>query len=137
VLIARPISLAVLALAFAGLEIARAAITFTIPLATLDDIRRLDHQTKIAEVIRAARADSDARIFLAAYVTADDARAHRAAAARLADQLVIEIGVYLAGRGIEADRISGKGMGIDPAIGRAVVVSFGVHAPPVRMASAP
>ena len=135
-LIPRPISVATLALAFAGLEIAVASVTFTIPFATLDDVRRLDRRDEVAEIIRAARADSDSPIFLAAYVTADDARAHRAGATRLADLLVVEMGGYLASRGVEAERISGKGMGIDPAIGRAVVVSFGVHAPPVTLAFA-
>ena len=133
-LIAQPISVA---LAFAGLELAAAATTFTIPLATFDDIRRLDRRAEVAKIIDAARADSDAQIFVAAYVTANDARAHRAGASRLADFLVVEVGGYLASRGIQADRISGKGMGIDPAIGRAVVVSFGVNQPPARLASAP
>jgi hypothetical protein len=126
----------VLALAFTGLEIAAAAVTFTIPLSTLDDVRRLDRRAEIHEVIRTARTDSDAFIFLAAYVTADDARAHHADATGLADLLVVEIGGYLASRGVEAERITGKGMGIDPAIGRAVVVSFGVNEPPARLAAA-
>ena len=134
--IPRPISVAVLALAFAGFEIASAAVTFTIPFASLDDVRRLDRREEVADIIRAARADSNCRIFLAAYVTADDARAHRENAGRLADLLVVEMGGYLASRGVKAERISGKGMGIDPAIGRAVVVSFGVHAPPATLAGA-
>ena len=135
-MLARPIPVAMLALVFAGLEIAVASVTFTIPLATLGDVRNLDRREEVAEIIRAARTDADSRIFLAAYVTADDARAHRAGAARLADLLVVEMGGYLASRGVEAERITGKGMGIDPAIGRAVVVSFGVHAPPAILAGA-
>ena len=135
--VVQSISVTVLALTFAGLQIAGAAVMFTIPLETLDDVRRLDRRQEVAEIIRAARADSDAPIFLAAYVTADDARAHDAGAARLADRLVIEMGGYLASQGVEADRITGKGMGIDPMIGRAVVVSFGTKEPPARMALAP
>jgi hypothetical protein len=106
-------------------------ITFTIPLATLDDVLRLDQRSEIAEVIHTARYISNSPIFLAAYVTAGDVRAHLADAdgVTVADQLVIEMGGYLASRGVEADRISGKDMGIDSAIGRAVVVSFGVTAP--------
>jgi hypothetical protein len=109
------------------------AVTFTIPLATLDDVRKLDHQAVISEVIHTARYYSDSPIFLAAYVTADDVRAHHAGIA-IADLLVIEMGGYLASRGVQADRISGKGMGIDSAIGRAVVVSFGNAVPPSRQA---
>ena len=109
------------------------AVTFTIRLFTLDDVRRLDQRAEIAEVIDTARAYSDSPIFLAAYVTADDVRSNRADARGVADELVIEIGGYLASRGVEPDRISGKGMGIDPAIGRAVVVSFGSTAPPLGL----
>ena len=93
------------------------AVTFTIRLFTLDDVRRLDQRAEIAEVIDTARAYSDSPIFLAAYVTADDVRSNRADATGVADELVIEIGGYLASRGVEPDRISGKRMGIDPAIG--------------------
>jgi hypothetical protein len=115
-----------------GVTTGATAITFTVPLATLDDVRRLDQLSAIAEVIHIARYFSDSPIFLEAYVTADDIRAHHADASGIAvaDQLVIEMGGYLASRGVEADRISGRGMGIDSAIGRAVVVSFGVTAAP-------
>lgn len=106
------------------------AVTFTIPFASLADVRRLDQRPEIADVIRTARAYSDAPIFLAAYVTDEDVRAYRADAAGVAGELVVEMGGYLASRGVEPDRITGKGMGIDSAIGRAVVVSFGITAPP-------
>jgi len=109
---------------------AAAELTFTIPLATLDDVRRLDQRPEIAEVMHTARAYSDSPIFLAAYVTADDVRSNRADAGGVADELVIEMGGYLASRGVEPDRITGKGMGIDPAIGRAVVIWFGITPPP-------
>ena len=124
-----------LALAVASLQIATAAVTFTISLATLDDVRKLDQRAEIGEVIHTARAFSDAPIFLAAYVTADDARKHHADATGVAEQLVIEMGGYLASRGVEAERISGKGMGVDATMGRAVVVSFGVPAPPTNSKS--
>jgi len=102
-------------------------VVVTIPLAALYDVRALDQRSEIAEVIRTARYFSDSPIFLAAYVTADDAREQMdATGVSVADQLVIEIGGYLASRGVDADRISGKGMGIDSTIGRAVVVSFGL-----------
>jgi hypothetical protein len=116
-----------------GSAVVAPAVTFTIPLATLDDVRRLDQRPEIAEVIHTAHTYSDSLIFLAAYVTADDVRANRADAGGVADELVIEMGGYLASRGVEPDRISGKGMGIDPAIGRAVVVSFGITAPPSEL----
>ena len=109
---------------------AAAELTFTIPLATLDDVRRLDQRPEIAEVMHTARAYSDSPIFLAAYVTADDVRSNRADAGGVADELVIAMGGYLASRGVEPDRITGKGMGIDPAIGRAVVVWFGITPAP-------
>ena len=109
-------------------EVARGfpAVTFTIPLATLDEVRRLDQRPEIADILRTARRYSEARIHLAAYVTAEDAPDPYAEALGVADSLVIEVGIYLARRGVEADRISGKGMGVDSAIGRAVVVSFDV-----------
>ena len=112
-----------------------AAVAFTIPLATLGDVRRLDQRPEIADVIRTARTDSDSPIFLEAYVTADDVRSSRADAGGIADELVIETGGYLASQGVEPERISGKGMGIDPTIGRAVVVSFGITAPPTELGS--
>jgi hypothetical protein len=112
---------------------AAAELAFTIPLATLDDVRRLDQRPEIAEVMHTARAYSDSPIFLAAYVTADDVRSNRADAGGVADELVIEMGGYLASRGVEPDRITGKGMGIDPAIGRAVVVWFGITPPPSEL----
>jgi len=107
-------------------------VVVTIPLAALDDVQTLDQRSEIAEVVRTARYLSDAPIFLAAYVTADDAREQLdATGVSVADQLVLEIAGYLASRGVDADRISGKGMGIDSTIGRAVVVSFGIApAPP-------
>jgi hypothetical protein len=116
-----------------GAAVVGPAVTFTIPLATLDDVRRLDQRPEIAEIIHTALAYSDSPIFLAGYVTADDVLSNRADAESVADELVIEIGGYLANRGVEADRISGKGMGIDPAIGRAVVVLFGITAPPAEL----
>src|ERR1041385_4975797 len=88
------------------------AVTFTIPLASLDDVRKLDQQPEITEVIHTARDRSDTPIFVAAYVTADDVESNHADAQVIADELVIEVGGYLANRGIEAERISGKGMGI-------------------------
>ena len=109
---------------------AAAELTFTIPLATLDDVRRLDQRPEIAEVMHTARAYSDSPIFLAAYVTADDVRSNRADAGGVADELVVEMGGYLASRGVEPNRITGKGMGIDPAIGRAVVIWFGITPAP-------
>jgi hypothetical protein len=112
-----------------GAMAADPAVTFTIPLASLDDVRRFDQRPEIAEVIHTARDHSDSPIFVAAYVTADDAESNHADAQAVADELVIEVGGYLANRGIEAERISGKSMGIDPAIGRAVVVSFGIPTP--------
>ena len=114
--------------AYAATDVS-AAVSVTIPLASLDDVRRLDQRPEIAEVIHTARDHSDSPIFVAAYVTADDVESNHADPQAVADELVIEIGGYLANRGIEAERISGKGMGIDPAIGRAVVVSFGITAP--------
>ncbi len=102
-------------------------VTITIPLGALDEIRSLDHRPEVAEVMRTARTYSDSPIFVEAYVTADDAQSTRAGA--VAAELVIEMGGYLATHGVEPDRITGKGVGIDPAIGRAVVVSFG-EAPP-------
>jgi len=98
-------------------------VTITIPLGALDEIRSLDHRPEVAEVMRTARTYSDSPIFVEAYVTADDAQSTRAGA--VAAELVIEMGGYLATHGVEPDRITGKGVGIDPAIGRAVVVSFG------------
>jgi hypothetical protein len=105
-------------------------VTFTIPLATFDDIRRLDERPEIADVLETAHRYSDSRIYLAAYVAPDDVPAPHVEACGVADELVIEVGSYLARHGVEADRISGKGMGIDSTIGRAVVVSFDITPAP-------
>lgn len=110
-----------------------APITFIIPLAALEDVLELDHRPEIADVIRAARASSDSAIFIAAYVTADDVWKRPADAADVSAELAIEMSGYLASQGVEPGRISGKGMGIDSAIGRAVVVSFGITARPSEL----
>ncbi len=125
-LLALEVTLARFAMGYTG------EMSFTIWLAAIDDVRKLDERAEIADVIIAARAYSDSPIFLAAYVTADDVRAYRSnsTGVDIADRLVIEVGGYLASRGVAADRISGKGMGVDSSIGRAVVVSIGASEPP-------
>ena len=96
----------------------------TIPFATLDDARSLGQRPEISNVLSIARRFPESQIFLAAYVTTDDVRAWHEGPLEVSDQLVVEVGGYLAARGVEAERISGKGMGVDGSIGRAVVVSF-------------
>jgi polysaccharide export outer membrane protein len=85
----------------------------------------------VSEVIDAARRYPDSLIYLAGYVTEADARQHHADATNLGDELVIQTARHLAARGVDANRISGRGRGINKTIGRAIVVSLDVTPRPV------
>jgi hypothetical protein len=105
-------------------RIAPQLLTFTIPLAHLGGVDDLRAVPEGRELIAAARRHPDAPIHVRAYVTESDTRAEHADAGSLSDEMVIETARYLAERGIDANRISGKGMGIDEAVGRAVVITI-------------
>jgi hypothetical protein len=106
---------------------ARAApgvLTFTIPLTTLGEVSDLLREPQARVLLAAARRYPDAPIHVRAYVTVADTRVHHADAAHLSDEMVLQTASYLAEQGIDPNRISGKGMGIDENIGRALVVSM-------------
>ena len=100
------------------------ALTFKIPLSSLADVENLRARPHGLEFLSAARRNPDAPISVQAYVTASDIRSHHADASNLSDEIVIRTARYLADRGIDPNRISGKGMGIDETIGRAVVITI-------------
>lgn len=101
-----------------------AALTVTITLSSLDDIRHLQREPLSSEVLSIASRHPESTIYVVAYVTEGDTRVRHADPGNVADELVIETARFLADHGIDPNRISGKGMGIDRAIGRAIVVSF-------------
>lgn len=101
-----------------------AAVSFTVPLASLSQLQALDEKPEIEEILRAARRYPASSLYLAAYATEEDARERDTDAKSLSDHVVVEMGRYLARRGVAPDRISGKGMGADPLVGRAVMVSI-------------
>ncbi len=106
----------------------RPDVTFVIRLVSLDDMSSLDERPGVSQVVDAARRYPESQIFLAAYVTEEDTRSRHAAASDLADEIVIRLARYLADRGVDPQRITGKGAGIDNAVGRAIVVSIDVGA---------
>jgi hypothetical protein len=84
-------------------------------------------------LLSAARQFPDAPILVRAYVTESDTRERHADAGSLSDEIVIQTARYLADRGIDPNRISGKGMGIDKDVGRAVIVTIAIsESPPER-----
>jgi len=108
-------------------------LTFTVPLSSLGDVEDLRGQPQGRELLSAARKFEDAPILVRAYVTESDTRTRHADPGSLSDEIVIQTARYLADHGIDPNRISGKGMGIDDGVGRAVVVSIVLgEAPPER-----
>jgi hypothetical protein len=107
-------------------------LTFTVPLSSLADVDDLRGQPQGRELLSAARKFPDAPILVRAYVTESDTRARHADPGSLSDEIVIQTARYLADHGIDPNRISGKGMGIDDGVGRAVVVSLVLSETPLE-----
>lgn len=103
-----------------------AAITIAISLPSLTDFSTLDRRPELGEALALARRHPKAPIFLAAYVTEADVREREADPKMLSELLIVELGRQIAKRGIAPERISGEGMGINPAIGRAVIFSLDI-----------
>jgi len=99
-------------------------LTFTVPLSSLRDVDDLRGQPQGRELLAAARRHPDAPILVRAYVTESDTQARHADPGSLSDEMVIQTARYLADHGIDPNRISGKGMGIDATLGRALVVTI-------------
>jgi len=102
------------------------ALTFMIPLKSWGDIERLESRPETNDAIDAARRYASSPVYLAAYVTDADVRQYHADATGLGDELVIQAARFLNDHGVDATRISGRGMGINQTIGRAIVVSLDV-----------
>jgi polysaccharide export outer membrane protein len=111
------------------------AITFTIPLEEGWDPRRLDERPEVAEILEAARRHPQSRIYVTAYALEADARARGTDVRTVSDEIVVAVGRYLATRGIAPERITGRGLGAHPTIGRAAVVSLDVVAPEPALVS--
>jgi polysaccharide biosynthesis/export protein len=105
---------------------AQPAVTYMIPLGNWRDADRLEGRPEITEIVDAAARYPNSPIYLAGYVTEADTRQYHADATNLGDELVIHAARELARRGIDANRISGRGMGVNMTMGRAVVVSLDV-----------
>src|SRR5207249_4123808 len=91
----------------------------------------LDRRPEVSDVVDAAQRYPTSLIYLAAYVTDADTRERHADATALGDELVIRMARHLAGRGIDPARISGRGMGVNNTMKRAVVASLDVSPRPV------
>ncbi len=102
-----------------------------IPLAHWNDVENLDRRPEVADVVDAAQRYPTSLIYLAAYVTDGDTRERHAEATALGDELVIRTARHLAARGIDPARISGRGMGVNNTMRRAVVVSLDVRPRPI------
>jgi polysaccharide export outer membrane protein len=107
------------------------AVTYMIPLAHWGDVENLDRRPEVSDVVDAAQRYPTSLLYLAAYVTDADTRERHADATALGDELVIQTARYLAARGIDPARISGRGMGVNNTMKRAVVVSLDVSPRPV------
>lgn len=107
-----------------------AKFTFTVSLDSLADIKALRRKHAFTEALEMARRHPEAQIYVAAYVTEGDIRASHADAGSVSDELVIQTARYLVDHGIDPNRIVGKGEGVNPMIGRAVVISFDLSAEP-------
>ena len=97
------------------------ALTYRIPLADLGSISVLDRSIAVTELVHAMRQNPKLELFLAAYVEEADVKARHADARSLADWLFLEVTRYFATRGVDPTRIRGKGMGVDPRVGRGIV----------------
>jgi len=106
------------------------AVTYMIPLARFNEVNNLERRPEVAEVLEAARRYPNSLIYLAGYVTEEDTRERHADPVALGDELVIQAGRHLAERGVDANRISGRGMGVNKTLGRAIVVSLDVKPRP-------
>jgi polysaccharide export outer membrane protein len=109
---------------------APAAVTVTIPLDSLTDFGSLDSRPETNEAIDAARRYPTSPLYLAAYAATVDVAGRPGDATRVSNELVVRMARYLAQRGIAPERISGRGMGANDSVGRAVVVSLDVAATP-------
>jgi len=107
------------------------AVTYMIPLAHWSDVENLDRRPEVSDIIDAAQRYPTSLLYLAAYVTDADTRERHADATALGDDLVIRTARYLAARGIDPARISGRGMGVNNTMKRAVVVSLDVSPRPI------
>jgi polysaccharide biosynthesis/export protein len=112
------------------LAAAKPAVTFMVPLSSWSDLSDFDRRPEVSEIVDAARRYPESLIYLGGYVTEADTRDRHVDAATLGDDLVIQAARKLAARGIDASRISGRGMGVNRTIGRAVVASFDVSPSP-------
>ena len=105
-----------------------AAVTYTLPLPSFAAIGQVDERPEFAEIVQTARRYPKSRIYLTAYASENDARDRGSDLQTVSNELVIRMAQVLSGRGIEASRISGKGLGANPNVGRAIVVSLDVVA---------
>ncbi|MGH7898237.1 MAG: polysaccharide biosynthesis/export family protein, partial [Candidatus Binatia bacterium] len=103
---------------------AQPVVSFKIPLTSLKDAEKLERRSELKDVVDASRRYPMSQIYLGGYVTEDDTRKRHGDAYDLGDEIVINTARTLTQQGVDPNRISGKGMGINPTIGRAVVASF-------------
>ena len=98
-----------------------------ISLPSLFDFSALEKHPEFGEAVALAKRYPKARIFITAYVTDADTVERKTDAKSLSDLVIVEFGRWVVQRGIAAERVSGIGMGIDPAIGRKLI--FALHLP--------
>ena len=106
-----------------------AAFTVAISLSSLHDFSDLDRRPELNEALKLAKRYPQAPIFLTVYVTKADAHERNADPKELSDLMLVELARLIAGRGIAPERISGTGMGVDPAIGRRLIFSLDITNP--------
>lgn len=97
-----------------------------ISLPSLQNFSGLQRRPEFKEALKLAKRYPRAPIFLAVYVTKADADERNADPKELSDLMIVELGRLIAGRGITPERISGIGMGVDPAIGRKLIFSLDI-----------
>lgn len=113
------------------------AITYRIPVPDLDDLTGLEGSVAIREILGAMQRNDTLELFIATYVSTEDATKRHAQPQTVAEYLFLRVAEFFASRGIDPVRIRGKGMGMDPDVGRGIVAYLEIGGPTVLPAPAP
>jgi hypothetical protein len=113
------------------------AITYRIPVGDLDDLSDLEGSVAIREILGAMLRNERLELFIATYVSREDASRRHAQPQTVAEYLFLRVAKFFASRGVDPVRIRGKGMGADPDVGRGIVAYLEVGGPTLLPTPAP
>jgi hypothetical protein len=95
----------------------------------LDDLTDLEGSVAIREILGAMLRNERLELFIATYVSREDASRRHAQPQTVAEYLFLRVAKFFASRGVDPVRIRGKGMGEDPDVGRGIVAYLEVGGP--------